>query len=107
MKYFFLTAGWTIGRVWEFGGLWNSNSRRRQPYLKPLPISLVENEEKLILYEVEDDVLMVEVLSPEQNEGNSSAIGQVFLKRLISAEQVIGYLAKANGKILNDSQEWS
>ncbi len=101
MKYFFLTEGWKIGRVWEFGGLWDINARRRQPHLQALPIFLIEDEEKLILYEVEDDVLMVEVLSPDKNEGSSSAIGQVFLKRLISAEQVIGYLA--NGKIVNGS----
>lgn len=100
MKYFFLTQGWTIGRIWEFGGLWNSNARRRQPYLQALPICLIENEEKLILYEVEDDVLMVEVLSPDQNENPPSSIGSVVLKRLINAEQVIGYLAK--GKISNE-----
>jgi len=102
MKYFFLTEGWTIGRIWEFGGLWNVNGRRRSAYLQALPICLIENEEKLVLYEVEDDVLMVEVLSPDQNKNTSSSIGQVVLKRLISAEQVIRYLA--NGKIMNDRQ---
>lgn len=101
MKYFFLTEGWTIGRIWEFGGLWNSNARRRQPYLHPLPICLIENEEKLVLYEVEDDVLMVEVLPPDQDEYTSSSIGQVLLKRLMSAEQAIDYLA--NRKIINQN----
>jgi hypothetical protein len=100
MKYFFLTEGWTIGRIWEFGGLWNINSRRREPHLQALRICLIENEEKLILYEVEDDVLMVEVLSPDQEKKTSSSIGQVILKRLISAEQVINYLAQ--GKVSND-----
>lgn len=94
MKYFFLTEGWNIGRIWELNGLWNLNARRRQPYLKPLPICLMENEEKLVLYEVEDEVLMVEVLSPNEKENRSSSIGQVVLKRLIGAEEVISYLAK-------------
>jgi len=102
MKYFFLTEGWTIGRVWELGGLWNINARRRAAYLQALPICLIENQEKLVLYEVEDDVLMVEVLSPDPDQNNSSSIGQVVLKRLISAEQVIRYLA--NGKIMNNRQ---
>jgi len=100
MKYFFLTEGWKIGRIREFGGLWDSNARRREPYLQALPICLIENEEKFVLYEVEDDVLMVEVLAPNQEENASSSIGQVILKRLMSAEQVIRYLAER--KILNE-----
>lgn len=94
MKYFFLSDGWTIGRVWELGGLWDEVAWRRQPDIHRLDLYLQEKGEKLWLYSVEDSVLMVEV-KPQPN-GNStssnSSIGQVVLKRLISAEQVIDLL---------------
>ena len=94
MKYFFLSDGWTIGRVWELGGLWDEVAWRRQPDIQRLTLYLQEKGEKLWLYSVEDSVLMVEV-KPQPSGNNASPnspIGQVVLKRLISAEQVIDLL---------------
>ncbi|NEZ61853.1 hypothetical protein D0962_03530 [Leptolyngbyaceae cyanobacterium CCMR0082] len=86
MKYFFLSDGWTTGRVWEFGGLWNEIAWQRKPIINKLGLYIEEATEKLWLYQVEEDVLMVEVL-PEDETGNP--IGQVVLKRLMTADQVI------------------
>ena len=86
MKYFFLSEGWTTGRVWEFGGLWDEFAWQRKPHLKKMPLSIVENGESLWLYQVEDAVLMVEVRPLAQS---AKAIGQVVLKRLMGAEQVL------------------
>lgn len=80
-----------VGRVWEFGGLWDELSWRRKPDIDKLNLSIVEKEETLWLYRVEDAVLMVEV-KPAGGATESQAIGQVVLKRLISAEQVIELL---------------
>ncbi len=91
MKYFFLSDGWTTGRVWEFGGLWNEIAWQRKPIIKKLELYIEEAPEKLWLYQVEDAVLMVEVM-PEGT--NSDTIGQVVLKRLITAEQVIEKLCE-------------
>lgn len=87
VKYFFLSDGWSVGRVWELGGLWNETAWRRKPQIERLNICIWENGEKLWLYRVEDEILMVEVKPTESVE--SSSIGQVVLKRLITAEQVI------------------
>lgn len=95
MKYFFLTEGWDIGRVWELGGLWNDVAWRRQPDIQRMELYIQDNQqEKLWLYSVEDAVLMVEVRPQSSNASDSSqsAIGQVVLKRLISAEQVLELL---------------
>ena len=92
MKYFFLSEGWTYGRVWEFGGLWNRATWRRDPEIKPLNYGIIQNKEALWLYEVEDAVIMLEV-RPVVSE--NSSIGQVVLKRLISPEQVIKVLQEA------------
>jgi hypothetical protein len=94
MKYFFLTEGWNVGRVWEEQGLWNETAWRRQPEITKLPLSVVEKGEKFWLYQVEDAVLMVEVKPSESScqELAPPTIGQVVLKRLISAEQVLTYL---------------
>ncbi len=86
MKYFFLSDGWITGRVWEFGGLWNELAWQRKPHIRRLNLSIHEQGETLWLYQVEDSVLMVEV-KPEST--THSAIGQVVLKRLMTAEQVI------------------
>ncbi|HIK46193.1 MAG TPA: hypothetical protein IGR64_15120 [Leptolyngbyaceae cyanobacterium M65_K2018_010] len=86
MKYFFLSDGWTTGRVWEFGGLWNELAWQRKPYIRRLNLSIREQGEILWLYQVEETVLMVEV-KPEN--GSQTTIGQVVLKRLMTAEQVI------------------
>ena len=91
MKYFFLSDGWTVGRVWEFGGLWNENSWRRKPEIQRMNLCIFEQGEKLCLYRVEDAILMVEV-TPTANVPTGSTnqnIGQVVLKRLIDAEDVI------------------
>ncbi len=91
MKYFFLSDGWTVGRVWEFGGLWNENSWRRKPEIQRMNLCIFEQGEKLWLYRVEDAILMVEV-TPTANVPTGSTnqnIGQVVLKRLIDAEDVI------------------
>lgn len=92
MKYFFLSDGWQIGRVWELGGLWNEISWRRKPDIQQLPISTIEKGETLWLYSVEDAVLMVEVMPEVGDTPIQGGIGQVVLKRLISAEQVIEHL---------------
>ena len=95
MKYFFLSDGWTYGRVWEFGGLWDRLSWGRKPEIKRLDCGILQQQEILWLYAVEDAVLMVEV-QPEPEEWQSTpTIGQVVLKRLISAEQAIEVLARS------------
>lgn len=93
MKYFFLTEGWTVGRVWASDGLWSETAWRRQPDIQKLSICLVEAKETLWLYRVEKTVLTVEV-RPIDSASNG-AIGQVVLKRLIDAEQVIERLSAA------------
>lgn len=96
MKYFFLSDGWTVGRVWEFGGLWNVNAWRREPEIERMNLCILEQGEKLWLYRVEDAVLMVEVRPLAQNSADSArTIGQVVLKRLITAEQTIDRLSNA------------
>lgn len=86
MKYFFLSEGWTTGRIWEFGGLWDEFAWQRKPQLKKMTLSIVENDETLWLYQVEDAVLMIEVRPVTES---TRTIGQVVLKRLMSAEQVL------------------
>lgn len=97
MKYFFLTDGWTVGRVWASDGLWNETAWRRLPDIERINLCLVEESERLWLYRVEDPVLTVEVrpVAIAQGAPASGAIGQVVLKRLISAEQVIERLGSA------------
>lgn len=96
VKYFFLADGWTVGRVWEFGGLWNENAWRGKPEIVRLNICMWEQGEKLWLYRVEEDVLMVEVLpSADAADNAASTIGQVVLRRLIGAEQAIERLISA------------
>ena len=94
MKYFFLSDGWTIGRVWELGGLWNETAWRRRPDIQQLDLCIWEQSEKLWLYRVEDAVLMVEVQPGSTVEVSpaTQSIGQVVLKRLISADQAIDLL---------------
>jgi hypothetical protein len=93
MKYFFLSEGWTVGRVWASEGLWQITAWRRQPDIQQMNICLVEKNELLWLYRVEQAVLTVEVkpTAPLQ----VTPIGQVVLKRLMSAEQVIERLGSA------------
>lgn len=100
MKYFFLSDGWTTGRVWEFGGLWNEIAWQRKPIINKLELYIEEATEKLWLYQVEDDVLMVEVMP---NNIATKPIGQVVLKRLITAEQVIEKLCNSKTAIATAS----
>lgn len=97
MKYFFLSDGWDVGRVWEFGGLWSEATWRRKPEIQCLSLCIWEHGEKLWLYRVEEAVIMVEVkpgkeLSPDDQLVGGTPIGQVVLKRLITAEQAIEYI---------------
>jgi hypothetical protein len=100
VKYFFLSEGWKVGRVWAFDGLWQVTAWRRQPQIQRLSICLVEGSEVMWLYQVEDAIVTVEVQpalsvplkTPPQN------IGQVVLKRLITAEQVIERLGNGSAK---------
>lgn len=89
MKYFFLTEGWTVGRVWGVEGLWNAVAWRREPEIEKINLSILENDEKLWLYRVEDSVIMVEVKPIAPEASGAPTIGQVVLRRLMSAEQVI------------------
>lgn len=98
MKYFFLSEGWILGRVWEFGGLWNEAAWRRPPDIRRLDLYIREDGETLWLYRAEDAVLMVEVMPDPQHQAeahNSPTIGNVVLKRLITADQAIERLATA------------
>jgi hypothetical protein len=96
VKYFFLSEGWTTGRIWEFGGLWDEFAWQRKPHLKKMPLCIVENGETLWLFQVEEAVLMVEVRPISES---AKAIGQVVLKRLITAEQVVEHLCAADSVI--------
>ena len=92
MKYFFLSDGWTYGRVWEFGGLWDRLSWGREPKIKRLNCGTIQQGETLWLYAVEDAVLMLEVY-PQSAEQADSNIGQVVLKRLIDGDRAIEILS--------------
>jgi len=94
VKYFFLSDGWTYDRVWEFGGLWDQLTWGRKPEIKRLDCGILQHQEILWLYAVEDAVLMVEVQPGKELESVPN-IGQVVLKRLISAEQAIQVLNQA------------
>ena len=62
-------------------------------------LCLVEESEKLWLYRVEDAILTVEVkpIAPvAASDRAAQAIGQVVLKRLISADQVLERLGSAD-----------
>ncbi len=100
MKYFFLSDGWTIGRVWELGGLWNEAAWRRKPQIQQMNVCIWENGEKLWLYRAEAAVLMLEVkpgVDAEQ-EATTKNIGQVVLKRLMTADQTIDLLESVASK---------
>ncbi len=103
MKYFFLSDGWFVGRIWELGGLWNEIAWRRKPDIEQTTLCLWENGEKLWLYRVEDAVLMVEVKpSPAiATTMPNPEIGQVVLKRLITADQAIEILCHSTNSNLS------
>jgi hypothetical protein len=59
-------------------------------------LCIVEQGEKMWLYRVEEAVLMVEVKPmPDVHPEAAKTIGQVVLKRLITAEQALERLATA------------
>nr|WP_199315790.1 hypothetical protein [Nostoc sp. PCC 7120 = FACHB-418] len=97
VKYFFLSEGWTIGRVWGSDGLWQITAWRRSPEIQRLNICLVENNELMWLYRIEEAVITVEV-KPTTSALVNQTIGQVVLKRLMTAEQVIERLGTAEAK---------
>jgi hypothetical protein len=97
VKYFFLAERWVVGRVWELGGLWDETAWRRPPAIQRLNICLWEENELLWLHRVEEAVTMVEV-KPSINLDYTSFslnIGQVVLKRLIDADQVMEILDRS------------
>ncbi len=98
MKYFFLAEGWTFNRVWAFGGLWDEQIWRRSPHIQRLKLGIIEQGQTLWLYQVEDDVLMLEV-KPMAENAEIKNIGQVLLKRLISPDQVLEQLSNAESII--------
>lgn len=114
-KYFFLSAGWAVGRVWSTEGLWDELAWRRSPQIHRTQLSIIERGETLWLYRTEEAVLMVEVkqetplaavLATGEEEmaappsaaspAASKPFGQVVLKNLLNAEQVIDRLSNAN-----------
>ncbi|MGB3510475.1 MAG: hypothetical protein WBA93_14815 [Microcoleaceae cyanobacterium] len=94
MKYFFLSEGWVVGRVWSVSGLWNEIAWRRPPDIQKMNLCLSDRDERMWLHQVEDAVLMVEVYptAEAQKSASSQSIGNVVLTRLINAEQVLGHL---------------
>lgn len=98
MKYFFLTDGWTVGRVWGVGGLWDEAARRRPPEIQRLNLCLCDKNEKMWLHRVEDAVLMLEVKPLADDSHSARNIGQVILTRLITADQVLDRLCKASAQ---------
>jgi len=99
VKYFFLVDGWHVGRVWEFGGLWNESAWKRRPHIKRTNLHIMEQDDPLWLYQVEDAVLMVEVMpeADHPSQDDYKSIGQVVLKRLITADQALERLNAAQG----------
>jgi len=97
VKYFFLADGWEIGRVWASDGLWQEMAWRRRPDIQRLNICLKSDQEIWWLYQVEAAVLTVEVKPSvtAQVPPNTRSIGQVVLKRLMTAEQVLDRLNSA------------
>jgi hypothetical protein len=94
MKYFFLTEGWQIGRVWEFGGLWDPLVWRRPPKIDRTNIAIENQGERLWLYQVEDPIIMLEV-APQTPNNKADNIGQVTIKRLMTPEEAIAQLNQA------------
>lgn len=74
--------------MWGVEGVWNELAWRRQPQIERMNLCIVENDETMWLYKVEEAVIMVEV-KPGQEGASLQTIGQVMLKRLMSAEQAI------------------
>ncbi|MGD1902256.1 MAG: hypothetical protein ACFB9N_08455 [Geitlerinemataceae cyanobacterium] len=88
MKYFFLSEGWNVARVWGPQGLWNVAAWRRPPEIERMELCIVEKGERLWLHRAEDSVLMLEVKADADDE-TAPGIGQVVLKRLMDADAVL------------------
>ncbi len=97
MKYFFLSQGWRVRRVWDVSGLWNEMAWRRRPIIITVGVYLVDDREEMVLYKVEESIQAVEAI-PEvsnnhdrilSNDGSKVAISQVRISRLLSAEQAL------------------
>jgi hypothetical protein len=96
MKYFFLSQGWQVSRVWDGAGLWNERVWRRKPLVMMMGIYVVDRTEEMALYKVEEAVQMLEVV-PDQlldrsamaNQVSNDAIGKVRITRLVSADQAL------------------
>ncbi len=73
-------------------------AHRRQPHLQKQSLCIQENGETLWLFQAEDAILMLEV-KPKTSDRDTSntanpTIGQVVLKRLLTADQVIERLCQ-------------
>ena len=75
--------------MWGVEGVWNELAWRRQPQIERMNLCIVENDETMWLYKVEEAVIMLEVQPGEEGAITQAIIGQVMLKRLMSAEQAI------------------
>ncbi len=98
MKYFFLSQGWRVRRVWEVSGLWNDMAWRRRPIIIPVGVYLVDGREEMVLYKVEEAIQAIEAIPEDltntsdrivSNDSSKAAIAQVRISRLLSAEQVL------------------
>lgn len=107
-KYFFLSDGWNVGRVWSTDGPWNSVAWRRSPRIERTHLSIVQQTEILWLYRVESSIVTIEVRPdhPDSPATQGQSIGQVLLTRLMSADQALDRLSKAGAtcEIQNPSQ---
>lgn len=90
--------------MWEFGGLWDFSVWQRQPHIKPLNLGIIDKQEIFWLYQVEDAVLMVEVKPTTPTQDQTKPFGQVLLRRLISADQVIERLTVVE-EVINRSYQ--
>lgn len=72
-------------------------SWRRKPEIQQTNLCILENGERLWLYSAEEAVMMLEVRPIDLALSNpaSRSIGNVVLKRLMSGEQTIDLLCKA------------
>ncbi len=98
MKYFFLSQGWRVRRVWEVSGLWNDMAWRRRPIIISIGVYLVDGREEMVLYKVEEAIQAIEAIPEDlantsdhivSNDSSKVAIAQVRISRLLSAEQVL------------------
>ncbi|NEO53096.1 MAG: hypothetical protein F6K54_08395 [Okeania sp. SIO3B5] len=94
MKYFFLSEGWAVGRIWTVGGLWSETAWRRAPDIEKMNLCILDKNERMWLHRVEEAVLMVEIYptAEAQKSASNQNIGNVVLTRLINSEKVLEYL---------------